>query len=168
MSEQPSQKPQFVSNQVLGLLEGTWRGEGSGSFPTIDSFDYRETLKFVSRDDSTLFYEQRTEKRVRGQKEFLTSHWESGFVRVLADNQLELVSAQSGGRSEVLIGTIESVGEKVRLKFSSKAISNDPRIIATTRTFEIANNELSYEMEMHTTSVANVTHHVAATLKRMS
>jgi THAP domain-containing protein 4 len=155
-----------MNNQVLQFLEGTWRGEGSGGFPTIDSFDYRERLKFECRDDATLFYEQRTEKRMHGETQFVTSHWESGFIRMLADNTLELVSAQSGGRSEVLVGTIEQVGEKVRLKFSSKAISNDPRIIATTRTLEIESDMLTYEMEMHTTSVKKITHHAAATLKR--
>src|SRR5215470_16644210 len=96
-----------IAQRVLDRLEGTWRGDGGGYFSTIEAFDYRETLTFERRDETTIFYEQRTEKRLRGQTAFVTSHWESGFLRALEGESLELTNAQSGGRSEVLIGAIE-------------------------------------------------------------
>jgi hypothetical protein len=48
------------SSQLFALLEETWEGEGRGQYPTINSFDYRETLKLTRRDEKSLAYDQRT------------------------------------------------------------------------------------------------------------
>src|SRR6266545_3977214 len=69
-----------TSSQIFDLLEGTWKGEGRGQFPTVTSFDYHETLVFTRRDEKILAYEQRTQKLYDGQTEYLQSHWESGFI----------------------------------------------------------------------------------------
>lgn len=167
MSNEASQNAGWVSaTHALDLLEGQWAGEGTGSFPTIDPFDYRETLIFERRNAESLFYTQRTDKRPRGQQAFVTSHWESGFIRVLESNELELINSQSGGRAEVLIGKIAADQPKLKLEFASKAITNDERIISTTRTFEIENDMLTYDMQMWTTGVNKLSHHVAAKLRR--
>jgi THAP domain-containing protein 4 len=155
-----------IARHVLDRLEGTWRGDGSGYFPTIESFDYRETLTFERRDETTIFYEQRTEKRLRGQTAFLTSHWESGFLRALESGSLELTNAQSGGRSEVLIGAIELTDLRIRMNFVSKVLTNDERMVASMRTFEIENDTLRYQMKMQTTRVAELTPHLEAVLRR--
>src|SRR5690349_17899239 len=106
-----------MSNQsLLDLLTGTWKGEGRGYFPTVASFDYRERLTFTRRDEKTLAYEQRTQKRYDGQTEWLESHWENGFIRILESGELEFTIAQIG-RTEVLIGTIESQGTLFRIHF---------------------------------------------------
>ena len=155
-----------IPQRVLDRVEGTWRGDGSGYFPTIEAFDYRETLTFVRRDEATIFYEQRTEKRLRGQTAFLTSHWESGFLRALESGSLELTNAQSGGRSEVLMGAIELTDRIIRLNFVSKVLTNDERMVASMRTFEIENDTLRYQMKMQTTRVAELTPHLEAILRR--
>jgi len=153
------------STQVLNLLEGIWRGEGRGQFPTVTSFDYRETLIFTRRDEKTLAYEQRTQKRYDGQTEWLESHWENGFIRVLDNGALELTSAQIG-RTEVLIGSIETLGNLIRIHFVSKTITNDPRLISSVRTIELESDSLRYEMEMQTTEVNQLTGHLKITLQR--
>src|SRR5688500_12664047 len=111
--------------QLFTLLEGTWIGEGRGQFPTVNSFDYRETLTFTRRDEKTLAYEQRAQKRYDGQNEWLESHWENGFIRILESGKLELTSAQIG-RTEVLTGSVESIDDLLRIHFVSKTITNDP------------------------------------------
>lgn len=61
VSYNKSMTDQFkISSQVLALLEGTWTGEGRGRYPTINSFDYRETLIFTRRDENSLAYDQLT------------------------------------------------------------------------------------------------------------
>ena len=160
MSENPT-----TILQVFSLLEGIWKGEGRGQFPTVTSFDYRETLVFTRRDEKTLAYEQRAQKRYDGQTEWLESHWENGFLRILESGELELVSAQIG-RSEVLVGSIESVSAMFRIHFVSKMIANDPRMVSSGRTFELEADSLRYEMEMQTTKVKQPTPHLKIVLQR--
>ena len=155
--------------QILDLLQGTWTGEGRGYFPRVTSFDHRVTLTFTRRDSKILAYDQRAQKRYDGQTEWLESHWESGFLRVLESGELELTSAQIG-RTEILIGQAEATGDKLRIHFFSKAIANDVRMVSSARTFElgVGGNILHYEMEMHTTKVAQSTPHLEITLHRLS
>ena len=155
-----------ISHHIFTLLAGTWTGEGRGQFPTVTSFDYRETLTFTRRDEKTLAYEQRTQKRYDGQTEWLESHWENGFLRILESGDLELTSAQIG-RTEVLVGKIEAQGDITRIHFESKTITNDPRMIASARTFEFEGDVLRYEMQMHTTAVHALTTHLEITLQRV-
>ena len=156
----------MTSHHLFTLLEGTWAGEGRGQFPTVTSFDYRETLTFTRRDEKTLAYEQRAQKRYDGQNEWLESHWENGFIRILEGGELELTSAQIG-RTEVLIGSIESVDNLFRIHFVSKTITNDPRMISSARRFELDGDSLHYEMEMHTIAVNQPTKHLEVVLQRI-
>ena len=156
-----------TSDQILDLLEGTWRGEGRGGYPTVTSFDYRERLIFTRRDEKTLAYEQRAQKRYDGQNEWLESHWENGFIRILENDELELVNAQSSGRGEILVGTIETLDALIRIHFVSKTITNDPRMISSACTFELEGDSLRYEMEMQTTKVNQLTPHLKIALQHI-
>ena len=160
------QNQSITDRQVFDLLEGTWTGEGRGQFPTVTSFDYRETLTFPHRDEKTLAYEQRTQKRYDGQTEWLESHWENGFIRILENGELEMTSAQIG-RTEVLIGSIKSLDAFIRIHFVSKTIMNDPRMVSSARRFELEGDSLRYEMEMQTTKVDQSTPHVKIDLQRL-
>ena len=152
--------------QLVTLLQGTWSGEGRGYFPGVTSFDFRETVTFTRRDEKTLAYEQRSQKLYDGQIEWLESHWESGFIRILESGELELTSAQIG-RTEVLIGSVEPADAVFRIHFVSKSITNDPRMISSARTFELDGDILRYEMEMQTTKVAESTPHLKIALQRI-
>ena len=156
-----------TSSPLFNLLEGTWIGEGRGGYPTVTSFDYRERLIFTRRDEKTLAYEQRAQKRYDGQNEWLESHWENGFIRILENDELELVNAQSSGRGEILVGTIETLDALIRIHFVSKTITNDPRMISSARTFELEGDSLRYEMEMQTTKVNQLTPHLKIALQHI-
>jgi hypothetical protein len=155
-----------TASQILSLLKGTWKGQGRGQFPGVTSFDYRETLTFTRRDEKILAYQQRAQKQYDGQTEWLESHWESGFIRILESGELELTSAQIG-RTEVLMGTIEPAGAAFRIHFVSKSITNDTRMISSARMFELDDSTLRYEMEMHTTKVGQSTPHLKIALQRI-
>ena len=154
-----------MNNQLFDLLEGTWIGEGRGKFPTVTSFDYREMLTFTRRDEKSLAYEQRTQKRYDGQSEWLVSHWEFGFIRVLENGELEMTSAQIG-RVEVLTGKVEASDSIHKIHFVSKIISNDPRMVSSARRFKLEGDTLRYEMEMQTTKTEQMTQHLKIELKR--
>jgi hypothetical protein len=156
-----------TSYQLVTLLQGTWSGEGRGQFPTVTSFDYRETLVFTRRDEKTLAYEQRTQKHYDGGTEYLQSHWESGFISILENDDLQLVNIQIGGRSEILVGTVESLDGMLRIHFVSKTLANDPRMVSSARTFELEGDTLRYEMEMQTTKVNRSTPHLKIALQHI-
>jgi hypothetical protein len=160
-----TEKPE-TSYQLLSLLEGTWRGEGRGGFPTVTSFDYRETLTFTRRDEKTLAYEQRAQKRYDETSDWLESHWENGFIRILESGELEMTSAQIG-RLEVLVGRVETQEDLTKTHFVSKIIVNDPRMVSSARTIELDGDCLRYEMEMRTTKVHESTLHLTMALQRI-
>jgi hypothetical protein len=160
-------KNPVTANKVFDQLEGSWEGEGQGGYPTIEPFHYREKLTFTRRNETTLAYDQRTEKRMEGSQGFVASHWENGFISILDNGDLELVNAQSGGRGEVLTGRIEMIDSIIRLHCVSKALMNDARMISTARVFELDGDQLRYEMEMSTTKMDQLTQHLAITLGRV-
>jgi hypothetical protein len=154
-----------MDTSLFDLLQGAWTGTGRGEFPGVTSFDFRGTFVFTRRDEKTLAYDQRIQKRYDGQTDWLESHWESGFIRVLDSGELELTSAQIG-RVEVLAGKVDSQDGITRIHFASKAITNDPRVISSARIFHVDGDILRYEMEMQTTKVSQSTPHVKITLQR--
>lgn len=156
----------LISKQIFDLLEGSWGGTGRGQFPGVTSFDFRETLIFTRRDEKSLAYEQRTEKLYDGQTEYIPSHWESGFISIIENGDLQLVNIQVGGRNETLVGTVEHLDNKYRIHFVSKVLKNDPRMISSARRFELEGDTLHYEMEMQTTKVERSTSHLQITLQR--
>ena len=165
-NEQSTLAETFLPDHVFDLLAGIWRGEGSGGYPTIASFDYVESLVFERRDENSLFYVQRTKKRLDGQTELVASHWESGFIHALPTGRLELVNVQIGGRSELLTGDIQRVEGIVTLEFRSESFANDERMVASTRTFEIEGDVLRYVMCMRTTRTNALVQHLTATLTK--
>ncbi len=153
---------------ALASLVGTWHGQGKGYFPTIAPFDYREALSFELRDAMTVHYQQVTEKWIAADAVYETSHWESGFIRLLDNNSLELINSQSGGRGEILTGEITIAPDATIFRFTNKQQINDARMVATTRTFSLSGATLIYQMQMHTTAVAQLTPHLEAALQRVS
>lgn len=112
-------------------------------------------------------YEQRAQKRYDGQNEWLPSHWESGFISILDNGDLQLVNIQIGGRNEVLVGSVESIDNLFRIHFVSKALNNDPRMVSSARTFELEGDTLRHDMEMQTTKVNRSTPHLNIALQRI-
>ncbi len=157
---------QAKAMNLIRPLLGKWQGSGVASFPTIATFEYREELEFAANDaQPVLRYEQRTWKRVES-GEYVPSHWEVGFWRILSANELEISCAQLGGRVEVLRGTIAPEHEGFVVKLRSQLVANDVRMQATEREFVLQGDLLRYAMAMSTTAVPALTPHVQAELRR--
>jgi hypothetical protein len=156
-----------MNNQdLLRLLVGEWSGEGRGEFPTVEPFEYLETLTFAGDHRPFLHYEEKTKRRNAGQADYIPSHWESGFLRLLPDGQVELINTQGSGRLERLTGSLEGTETGLILRLQSTAFLNDPRILETSRTITLDGNSLDYTQNMYTTAVSGPAHHVRATLHR--
>jgi hypothetical protein len=153
---------------ILHLLIGEWSGLGRGEFPTIEPFEYLETLKFSADHRPFVHYEQKTQRRNSPQADYIPSHWESGFIRLLPDGQVELINTQGSGRLERLIGSLEQTETGLILRLGSATFLNDARMIETKRTFTLNGDNLHYTQDMGTTAVPSAAHHVEATLKRVA
>ncbi len=152
---------------LLKLLAGEWAGTGLGDYPTIEAFEYLETLRFTLDETRPLLhYEQKTRRRNVGQTDFIPSHWETGFLYLLSDNQVEVANAQIGGRVEVLAGTIEPAPAGLVLRLQSSHFANDLRMQESSRAIMVKGDTLHYTMHMQTTKVPQLALHLEATLER--
>jgi THAP4-like, heme-binding beta-barrel domain len=158
-----------MNNQdLLRLLIGEWSGSGRGEFPTVEPFEYLETLTFAGDHRPFLHYEEKTRRRSAGQTDYIPSHWESGFLRLLPDGEVELINTQGSGRLERLTGSLEGTETGLILRLQSTAFLNDPRMVETSRTITVDGNKMHYTQNMYTTAVPGPAHHVEATLNRNS
>lgn len=154
----------------LAPLLGIWRGAGHAKFPTIAACDYTEETAFQSNgSDPLIHFEQRTWVKSSDSQNGQPLHWESGFIRPLADGSLEMSNAQNGGRVEVLKGQIEeaaSLQGQVSLTLNSVFFGNDPRLIQTRRRYTQQGNALSYTVEMATAKTPQLQTHLVAVLTK--
>ena len=149
----------------VSTLVGTWEGSGSGEFPTIEPFSYREMFE-VSEvvAGARLHYLQRT-WRTNVEPE-VPSHVETGFINVTAEGGIELLNSQGSDRVEALVGTVADADDGLVLDFTSRSLADDERMVDSWRTWTLRGDELSYTMGMRTTAVRTGASHLAATLRR--
>ena len=155
------------STGALRLLVGEWRGRGVADFPTIDRVEYTEELRVVWDPGREVFCYEQLAVRADG----MPSHRESGFIRIVTGDEVELWNAQDNGRTEVLRGTTardEAAGE-VTVDLHSVAFGNDPRMIESRRLLTVSAERLRYELSMATTTTeqAVVQPHLSCELARV-
>ncbi len=164
MAEEPTPEALRATLDRLTPILGRWRGQGEGSYPTIDSFEYNEELHFELHDEyPMLFYEQKT-RLTNGE----ASHWETGFVRPVDAGIVELSNSQDSGRVEVLRGEIPERSNPLVFRLRSVHHGHDPRMVETEREFRVDADRLEYEVRMatHTTPAPVMTVHLRSRLTR--
>ena len=145
----------------LGFLLGTWIGGGKGSYPTIDSFEYVEESTFGHVGKPFIAYVQKTKDKTTG----LPLHSESGYVRPVGSDQLELVIVQPSGIVEMHEGTVENTS----LLFRSVSVATTPTakdVSEVTRSIDVVDDALNYTVEMAAVGLP-LQHHLAARLVRI-
>ena len=154
------------SQEIVDALLGTWRGHGSGQYPTIPSFDYREMTTIIDHPDHpALMYEQRAWRKES--EEEVVSHWETGLLRISSDGAVRLNNAQ-GGRVETMTGQWNKGGEGWTIVLDSIGYAGDERVVTSTRRFEIGIDVINYEMSMMTTATREELPHLEARLERLT
>lgn len=127
---------------LAGLL-GVWIGEGKGEYPTVQSFGYREELRFTHNGKPFLIYQQRTSSLEDGGP----MHGETGYWRIKPGGVVEMVLAHPTGVTEIAEGTvvdgvIDVASTYVGLTSTAKDVSR------LERTFRLDGDVLRYELRM--------------------
>jgi hypothetical protein len=145
----------------VAWLLGSWRGEGDGSFPTIQPFRYGEELRFWHVGKPFLAFAQRTWALDDGRP----LHAESGYWRVQADGSVELVLAEPSGLASIYQGRASA--DRVELVTATIARAGTAKeVTEVARTYQLrADGVLAFSMAMAAVGVP-LTHHLAAELRR--
>ena len=133
----------------LAGLVGTWTGRGHGEYPTIDPFDYLETVTISHVGKPFLAYSQKTQHAETGQP----SHTEAGYWRMgpAGSGQVELVIAQPSGLVEILEGVIDGTAHAGSIRLKSALIgrtSTAKEVAVVERDFDLDGDVLSYSVRM--------------------
>ena len=148
----------------LAFLLGTWTGRGSGGYPTIDPFEYIETITFTHVGKPFLAYSQRTFHAT----DHRPLHAETGYWRMPRPGLVEVVLAHPTGVTELLEGTFD--GTTFRLGSTTIGLSSTAKqVTATERDITIGTTAegdvVSYDVRMAAVGEA-LTHHLHADLGR--
>jgi hypothetical protein len=144
----------------LAFLLGTWRGEGSGAYPTIESFGYVEEISFTHAGKPWLLYAQRTRHAV----EHRPLHAETGYLRPVGGGRVEVVMAYPTGHVEVAAGTVEESSIEL-VTTSIAATPTAKRVDSVHRRIRVDGDILRYELAMAAVGL-ELTPHLTATLRR--
>jgi THAP4-like, heme-binding beta-barrel domain len=145
----------------LAFLLGTWRGEGTGEYPTIDPFSYVEELTFDHVGDTFLCYQQES----WGPSDHAPIHFERGFLRPGVAGRIEFTLAHPIGLTEVSEGALDGTS----FELTSIDVGRTTTGLTTTsviRRYDVKGDVMRYRTDMATDHTP-MTLHLEAELHRV-
>jgi THAP4-like, heme-binding beta-barrel domain len=146
----------------VAWLLGTWRGEGSGAYPTIEPFRYGEEVRFWHVGKPFVAFAQRTwaldDRR--------PLHAEAGYLRPKPDGVVELVLAEPSGFASLYEGRVADG----RIDLATTTIAAAPtakEVTQVRRVYRLRDDGvLAYTLAMAAVGQP-LTHHLAASLRKV-
>ena len=146
----------------LAPLVGTWRGQGHGTYPTIDAFDYTEELTFTDLGKPFLAYQQRTMSTAG-----TPMHVEHGYLRCPAPGRIEVTLAQPTGQTELGHGSLTT--DPLRIVLDCRVDNTDSAkvVTATHRELAVDGDDLTTTFSMAAVGEP-MTLHLTSRMRRVS
>ncbi len=143
-------------------LVGSWHGSGHGRYPTMDDFDYGESMVFDHVGDGFLQYAQRSWSSADGSP----LHFERGFLRPGATpGSVELTLAHPLGLTEISEGSYAD-GQMRLVSQHVGRTTTGMAVVSLERRYHLEGDRLSYELDMKTDDTG-MTRHLNADLRRV-
>ena len=150
-------------------LLGTWNGQGHGEYPTIDSFDYVESITFDHVGKPFLRYEQRTRRIEADGSLGPPFHAESGYWRFPSPGRVEVVLSHPTGINEIEEGTVTTEPDgSIVVELATTSVHTTGSAMSVTalgRAFHVTAETISYRLSMAAVGLP-LQHHLAAELRR--
>ena len=147
----------------LAAFLGAWHGAGRGGYPTMDDFDYGESMVFDHVGDAFLLYSQRSWLVSDGSP----LHFERGFLRPGAsEGSVELTLAHPLGLTEVSQGTFAD-GEMSLTSRHVGRTTTGMGVVSLERRYRLDGDRLTYELDMQTDEV-DMTGHLVGSAHRVA
>lgn len=155
--------------EPVAALIGTWTGRGRGEYPTIQAFDYAESITFTHVGKPFLAYSQRTRSLGSPGNPPQPMHAESGYWRFPAPGRVEVVLSHPTGVVEIEEGTVAiRLDGSLVIDLSTTTValtSTAKEVTSLQRRLHVHGDTIDYEVAMAAVG-APLLPHLYATLHR--
>jgi len=162
--------------EPISWLQGKWKGHGTGSFPSMDSFEFDDYMEFkilaeafkiepLIRFDETAWLLENDNRNFK--------HWEAGFLKPMNNGPIQFYVCHNTARMEFYVGNYVSRDIKSKsfeILFESTFIRNDEGLknaIRSKRTLKLEKGKLTYSLSMSTDEHKQLTNHFKVELERI-
>jgi hypothetical protein len=131
----------------LAWMLGTWRGNGHGTYPTIESFQFGQELIFT-HDGRPFFHDMSRAWIVDEQGEFVRdAAMETGFLRCPEPGKVEFLLSHNIGFSEIWYGAAD--GGKVEMHTAGVSFTETAKeVTGGSRIYGNVEGDLLYAYDM--------------------